>query len=202
MTRLLHIDSSILGAGSVSCELTADLVAHWQARHPDLVVTHRDLAANPLGQFSPELLAARATPAGARTAEQARIVAESEAVLTEFLAADILVIGAPMYNFSVPSQLKSWIDHVAVAGRTFRYGPNGPEGLAGGRRVDIVVSRGGFYAADTPMGGMDFQERYLRGVFGFLGITDIHVVRAEGVAMGPESRAKAMTAAHAEIAAV
>ena len=199
--KLLHLDSSVLGAGSVSRDLTARLVDHWRDRHPGIAVTHRALAADPLGQFSPLLLAARATPAEARTPEQAAIVAESEAALVEFLEADIIVIGAPMYNFSVPSQLKSWIDHVMVAGRTFRYSANGPVGLAGGKRIDVVVSRGGFYGADTPMAALEFQERYLAGVFGFLGVTDIHFIRAEGVSVSPELRAKAIADAGREIEA-
>ncbi len=123
-------------------------------------------------------------------------------VLDEFLAADVVVIGAPMYNFGVPSTLKAWIDRIAVAGKTFRYGANGAEGLAGGRkRVIIASSRGGFYSAGTAGAAADFQEAYLRQVFGFLGVTDIEFVRAEGVNISPEHKAQALAAAHAAIGA-
>ena len=116
--------------------------------------------------------------------------AGSEA-LDEFLAADVVVIGAPMYNFSIPSTLKAWIDRIAVAGRTFRYGANGPEGLAGGKRVVIVSSRGGIYS-EGAMQALDFQEQYLRKLFGFLGVTDIEIVRAEGVNLSPENKLHAV----------
>ena len=116
-------------------------------------------------------------------------------MLQEFLDADVIVIGAPMYNFGVPSTLKAWIDRVAVAGKTFRYTESGPQGLAGGKKVIIASSRGG---AHQESGG-DFQESYLRFVFGFLGITDIEIVRAEGLAMSPQHRTDAMAAAHASI---
>ena len=115
--------------------------------------------------------------------------------LAEFLASDIVVVGAPMYNFTIPSQLKAWVDRIAVAGQTFSYGPEGVEGLAGGKKVVIVSTRGGLYGAETPRGVFDHQEPYLRNLFGFLGITDISVVRAEGLAMS-DLRAASMDAAH------
>ena len=116
-----------------------------------------------------------------------------------FLAADIVVVGAPMYNFTLPSQLKAWLDRLAVAGKTFRYTENGPEGLAGGKRVIIASSRGGFYGDDTPGAMLDHQEKYLRTFFGLLGITDIDYVRAEGLALSPESRASAVDNALTEV---
>ena len=122
-------------------------------------------------------------------------VAVSQAVLDEFLGADIVVIGAPMYNFGIPSQLKAWIDRIAVAGKTFRYTATGPEGLAGNKRVIIAVSRGGFYGAGMPAAALEHVESYLRSVFGFLGITDVEVVVAEGLGIGPEQREKAMQGA-------
>jgi FMN-dependent NADH-azoreductase len=121
-------------------------------------------------------------------------------VLDEFLTADVIVIGAPMYNFSIPSSLKAWIDRVMVAGKTFRYTESGPEGLAGGKKVIVASSRGGFYGDDSGRAHLDFQEDYLRQVFGFVGITDIEFVRAEGIGMGPDYRAKALIDAHAKIA--
>jgi len=116
-------------------------------------------------------------------------------VLDAFLDADIVVIGAPMYNFGIPSQLKAWIDRIAVAGKTFRYGPNGPEGLTGNKRVIVAVSRGGLYGPGTPAAAFEHVESYLRAVFGFIGVTDLQIVVAEGLAIGPEQRAEAMQAA-------
>jgi FMN-dependent NADH-azoreductase len=190
--KLLHIDSSALGQHSVSRELSAAIVAGWKRRNPDLEVVYRDLAAEPLPHWSP--VADAADPA----ADPAAVA--SQAVLDEFLTADVIVIGAPMYNFSIPSSLKAWIDRVMVAGKTFRYTESGPEGLAGGKKVIVASSRGGFYGDDSGRAHLDFQEDYLRQVFGFVGITDIEFVRAEGIGMGPDYRAKALTDAHAKIA--
>lgn len=187
--NLLHVDSSALGAYSVSRELSGAIVDVWKRAHPGTQVIHRDVAAQPLAHWTP--VADASDPA-------VRVGAE---VLEEFLAADVIVIGAPMYNFSIPSTLKAWIDRVAVAGKTFRYGANGPEGLAGGKRVILASSRGGFYGVQTPRADFDFQEAYLRQLFGFLGITDIEVVRAEGVAVGAEQKAHAIASAHAAIRA-
>ncbi|MEO7323193.1 MAG: NAD(P)H-dependent oxidoreductase [Dokdonella sp.] len=185
--NLLHVDSSALGAYSVSRELSGAIVDAWKRRHPGTHVTYRDVAAQPLAHWTP--VADASDPA-------VRLGAE---VLEEFLDADVIVIGAPMYNFSIPSTLKAWIDRVAVAGKTFRYGANGPQGLAGAKRVILASSRGGYYGADTPSAAMDFQEAYLRQLFGFLGVTDIEIVRAEGVAVGVEQKAQAIASAHAAI---
>jgi FMN-dependent NADH-azoreductase len=126
-------------------------------------------------------------------------LAVGQKALEDFLAADIVVIGAPTYNFSVSSQLKAWIDRLAVAGKTFRYAANGPKGLAGGKRVIVASSRGGFYGPETPTAFLDHQESYLRGIFGLLGITDITFVRAEGVNTSPDQRRNAIAAAAAEV---
>jgi FMN-dependent NADH-azoreductase len=123
-------------------------------------------------------------------------------MLEEFLAADVVVIGAPMYNFSIPSQLKAWIDRVAVAGKTFRYTANGPEGLAGGKRIIIASSRGGVYSEGSAAAPMDFQETYLRAVFGFLGVTDFEFVRAEGVNLSEDNKVESLKTAHASIGVV
>ncbi len=186
--KLLHIDSSALGQHSVSRELSAAIVAGWKRRHRDLEVVYRDLAGSPLPHWSPV----------ADASDPAAIA--GQAVLEEFLAADVVVIGAPMYNFGIPSSLKAWIDRVMIAGKTFRYTEKGPEGLAGGKKVIVASSRGGFYGESSAMAHFDFQEAYLRHVLGFAGITDIEFVRAEGIGMGPEQRAKAIDAARAEIA--
>jgi len=180
--KLLHIDSSALGAHSVSRELSAAIVGAWKHRHPDTTVVYRDLAAQPLPHWTP--VADADDPA----------VRAGEAVMDEFLAADVVVIGSPMYNFGIPSQLKAWIDRVAVAGKTFRFTATGPEGLAGGKKVIVASSRGGIWPAES-----DFQEAYLRRVFSFIGVTDFEFVRAEGLHISPEQKAKAIGDAHAKI---
>lgn len=171
--NILHIDSSILGAQSVSRQLTAEIVEALSAGGAASVV-YRDLA-------DPEV---KAWP-------------EGQDAVDAFLDADTIVIGAPMYNFGIPHQLKAWIDQIAVARRTFAYTETGPVGLAGGRRVVVVYSSGGIHGA-----GSDFVEPYLRAVFGLLGIDDVTVVRVEGVAIAPEVRAKAIEAARASIPAL
>jgi FMN-dependent NADH-azoreductase len=175
--KLLHIDSSITGDQSVSRQLTARIAEGLRQIGP-ATTTYRDLAKEPLPHFTftPEAKAAHA------------------ASLEEFLDADVIVIGAPMYNFAIPSQLKAWIDSIAVAGKTFRYTENGPEGLAGGKRVIVASSRGGAYS-DGAMATFDFQETYLRTVFRFIGITDVEFVRAEGIARGPEAKQRAIDSA-------
>jgi len=196
--KLLHVDSSILGPGSVSRHLSASIVAQQQALHPGIEIVRRDLATDPVDHLSGLHLAA-AQGAVPEAEPLQRDLASGQAALEEFLDADIVVVGAPMYNFGIPSQLKAWIDRLAVAGRTFRYSENGPEGLAGGKTVIIASSRGGFYGADTQAAFLDHQETYLRGVFGFFGITDISFIRAEGVAMGEPQRQQAIDSAEAEI---
>lgn len=194
--KLLHIDSSILGHGSVSRILSAEMVQALRARSAGLDVTYRDLSAEPLGHLTAGHLGAlQGAPVDAGL--QADVDA-GKAALEEFLDADVVVIGAPMYNFGIPSQLKAWIDRLAVAGKTFRYGAMGPEGLCGGKKVIVASSRGGVFSAGTPTAAFDFQETYLRALFGFLGVTDVTFVRAEGVAMGPEARTKSIDAAKAE----
>ena len=184
--HLLHIDSSALGGNSVTRELSAAIVARWREALPDLRISYRDLDLDPVPHVTGRGLS------GADADE----VAAAARTLEEFLAADVVVIGAPMYNFSVPSTLKAWIDRIAVAGRTFRYTEKGPQGLAGGKRVVVASGRGSALGDGHPA---DFQEAYLRQVFGFLGIGDVTFVRAEGVALSPEHRTKAIAAAHASI---
>jgi FMN-dependent NADH-azoreductase len=192
--KLLHIDSSILGANSVSREVAATIVAKLRAATPDLDITYRDLATAPLPHLTPAqlpgdhpLAALAPAPNDGRT--------ESEAVLNEFLAADIVVVGAPMYNFTIPSQLKAWIDRIIVSGKTFRYGPGGVEGLAGGKRVIIAISRGGLYGAGAPSAAAEHVETYLRTAFGFIGVTNLEIIIAEGLGLGAEQRQTALEGA-------
>ncbi len=197
--NLLHIDASILGRNSVSRQLSAAIVERLRSTRPELQVRYTDLAAEPIGHLSGAHLAAAQGAASDSQALQADLDRGRKA-LEDFLAADIIVIGAPMYNFSIASQLKAWIDRIVVAGRTFRYTDRGPEGLAGGKRVFVASSRGGLYGPDSPAAGLDHQESYLRGIFGFLGITDLTFVRAEGVNIGPGPREAAIAAATAQAA--
>jgi FMN-dependent NADH-azoreductase len=185
--KLLHIDSSILGDNSASRTVSREIVTRWKRAIPGLEVEHLDLVANELPHLTGHHLAQMQVPAS-RDAQ----------VLADFLAADIVVIGAPMYNFGISTQLKSWIDRIVVAGKTFRYGPNGPEGLVHGKRVIIAISRGGIYPQDAPA---EHAESYLKIILGFIGVTDITFVRAEGLMLSPEHRQKGLDAAVAAIPA-
>lgn len=191
--KLLHLDSSVLGPHSVSRQVSAAIVDRLRQATPSLEVGYRDLTTTPLAHLSGLHLAARqgATPDAALQPD----IAAGQAVLEEFLAADIVVIGAPMYNFTIPSQLKAWIDRILVAGKTFQYGPNGVKGLAGGKRIIVTLSRGGFYGADTPAAAGEHLETYLRWVFGFIGITNPEFISADGIQVGPEHREKAVAGA-------
>lgn len=185
--ELLHIDSSVQGNQSASRALSAAIVANLRTAYPGSNVTYRDLAAQTLPHFTPVL--AEGHPCVARNAE----------VLDEFLAADIVVIGAPMYNFTIPTQLKAWLDRVLTAGKTFRYTADGPEGLVADKRVIIASSRGGIYS-EGPGTAADFQEAYLRQVLAFIGISDPEIIRAEGLNLGTTQREAALRQAHAQIA--
>jgi FMN-dependent NADH-azoreductase len=189
--KLLHIDASILGGNSVSRQLSAAAVKQLRKATPSLEVTYRDISSAPLSHLSGAHLAAAqgATP---ETAAMREDVAASVTALDEFLAADIVVIGAPMYNFTIPSQLKAWIDRILVAGKTFKYSEAGVEGLAKGKRVIVAITRGGFYGADTSAAAGEHLETYLRWVFGFIGVTDLEVILAEGIQTGAEQREKAV----------
>ncbi|GJE59405.1 FMN-dependent NADH-azoreductase [Methylobacterium trifolii] len=201
MTKILHIDSSILGAHSVSRGLTAEIVARLQALHPGAEVIRRDLAADPTLHLSDAHLAVFH---GGEVGSPAlgEDLAKGGAYVDDLFASDIIVIGAPMYNFSVPSQLKAWIDRVCVAGRTFRYGPNGAEGLVKGKAVFVASTRGGIYTGDGAMAGFDHQESYLRVALGFIGLTDVTIVRAEGLAKDEASKEQAVAEARAQVAAL
>ena len=200
--KLLHIDSSPLGGQSVSRELTRRTVAQWVATHPGTQVEHLDLATDAPNHLNIDSLGFRLGLDHASLSEtQKRENALSEKLVSQFLAADVIVVGAPMYNFSVPSQLKAWIDRIAQAGRTFKYTEKGPVGLAGGKTVIVASTRGGAYSTNPALAFLDHQESYLKAVFGFLGVTDVRFVRAEGVAMGDAAKAQALAAADADIQA-
>lgn len=200
--KLLHVDSSVLGAHSVSRQLTAETIAEWRRVHPEATVDYLDLAVDAPNHFDSDALGIKTGAQAEPTAAQRRENAVSEKLVTQFLAADVIVIGAPLYNFSVPSQLKAWIDRLAQAGRTFQYTDKGPVGLAGGKTVVVVSTRGGMYATSEAGQAMEHQESYLKVVFGFFGITDVRVVRAEGVAMGDAPKAAAIETARKQIETV
>jgi len=199
--QLLHIDSSVLGTHSASRALSAEIVAKQIALHPGINVVRRDLAADAALHLSSAHLAAW-QGAAVENDDLGADLAKGGAYLEELSVADIIVIGAPMYNFSIPSQLKAWIDRVVVAGKTFRYGANGAEGLLKNKKVFIASSRGNVYAAGSPAAAFEHHESYLTGVLSFIGLNDITVIRAEGLAFGPEAKEAAMLKARANIAAI
>ena len=199
--KLLHIDSSILSANSTSRLLTAEIVAAWKTAHTDTAVEYLDLAADAPSHFGSDALGIKTGVQAQPTEAQQRENALSEKLVNQFLAADVIVVGAPLYNFSVPTQLKAWIDRLAQVGRTFKYTDKGPVGLAGGKTVIVASTRGGIYSTTEGGQAAEHQESYLKVVFGFFGITDVRFVRAEGLAMGDAPKAAALAGARAEILA-
>lgn len=193
--NLLHVDSSILGDNSVTRRLSARAVVSCRTSHPRIKVIYRDLAAHPLPHLTGEMVSAREAHPAQHPPELRYGVTESARVLAEFVQAQIVVIGAPMYNFGIPSQLKAWIDRLAVAGKTFRYTEKGPLGLAGGKTIIVASARGSVYEPGTPMATLDHQEAYLASIFGFLGISDMRFLRAEGVNISLQARAQAIATA-------
>lgn len=198
---ILRVDSSPLGEGSVSRKLTAKVVAELVAKRPGARVIERDLSKNPLPHLSASTIGGFHTPPDQRDAALSEAVHLSDIAIDEFLGADAIVIGAPMYNLGIPSALKAWIDHIVRAGRTFRYTEAGPVGLApAGKKVIVVSARGGVFS-EGPRKALDYQETYLEAVLGLLGLTDISFVRAEGLALGPDAAAAAIESAQAQAVA-
>ncbi len=196
--KILQINASARSAGANSTRLADSITARLQAQNPAAVVELRDLASNPHPVLDEAALGALFTPAEQRTAEQAARVALDDALIAQVQSVDVIVLGVPMYNFGVPVQLKTWLDAIARAGVTFRYTENGPEGLLKGKKVYVALARGGMYR-DTPA---DSQVPYLKTILGFLGLTDVEFVYAEGLAMGAEGADKAFAAAEAQIGAL
>lgn len=199
--QLLHIDSSIAGDNSASRKLTAQIVSAWKANHEDTQVDYLDLVADAPNHFTAAAMAPRTGQTTDLSPEQVAENAVSERLVQQFLAADVVVIGAPFYNFTIPSQLKAWIDRLAQPGRTFRYTAAGPEGLAKGKIVIIASTRGGIYSTSAAAEAMEHQESYLKVVLGFFGITDVRFVRAEGLGMGPDAVAAAFASAAKDVQA-
>ncbi len=195
--RILHVDSATTGDASVSRKLTRLIVDHLTAKHPEAQVEVLDLGTDPLPHLDVVTTGAIRLPAEAHDEAMKAAFPTERAVLDQFLSSDIVVIGAPMYNFTIPSQLKAWLDRLGVPRVTFSYSEKGPEGLAGGRRVIIASSRGGTYEIGSPV---EHQESYLTEFFGFIGIPRIEWIRAEKTGFGPDALAEAMGAAKDEIA--
>jgi FMN-dependent NADH-azoreductase len=198
MTNILHIDSSIFSGDGVSSTLARQFVDTLVARDPEVNVVHRDLGRKPIPHLDAERLTALNTPAEARSPEQARIAAETDGLVQELQAADLVVLGVPMYNFAVPTQLKAWFDHVARAGVTFRYTADGSEGLLKGKRAVVFTSRGGLHRGRAS----DSQTAFLTTMLQFIGIEDIKIVFAEGLNLGEVPRRDALAAATAELQAL
>lgn len=196
---VLNVDSSPLGDHSVTRKLTAKVLAELKANHPDTEVITRDLATSPLPHLSGMTVGAFFTPPDQRNEALNEAVKLSDEVVDEVFAADVIVIGAPMWNFGIPSSLKAWIDHIVRVGRTFQYGAAGPESLLPpGKKVIIVSARGGIYSSG-PMQVMDHQETYLKTILGFIGLHYVSIIRAEGVAMGEEAVKGAMASAEGQL---
>ncbi|MGP0174749.1 FMN-dependent NADH-azoreductase [Pseudomonas sp. NCHU5208] len=198
MSRVLVIESSARQQGSVSRELTQQFIAQWQAANPADQVQVRDVAAKPLPHLDLTLLGGWMTPAEQQSEAEKAALARSNELTEELLAADVLVLAAPMYNFAIPSTLKTWLDHVLRAGVTFKYTETGPQGLLTGKRAIVLTARGGIYAGSA----LDHQEPYLRQVLAFIGIHDVQFIHAEGMNMGGEFVEKGLAQAKAKLAEV
>ena len=195
--KLLRIDSSARG-NSISRQMTAKFVEHWTKQHPEGEVIVRDLAATPLPHITDEWVHAAYSDPASLTAEQKLALATSDTLISELRQADEIVIGAPMYNFTIPAPLKAWIDQVVRVGQTVRFGQSGPEGLLKGKKVYVVTSRGGGYRPGTPTEHFDYQEPYLRHILAFVGLTDVTFIHTENQKAGPQAEV-ARTAAIAQI---
>jgi FMN-dependent NADH-azoreductase len=196
--NILHITSSPRGEASFSNRVASSVLQELRGRNSDATVTTRDLARDPLPAFDEDFVAATRSPQGPQTDRQRAILALSDTLVDELFAADVVVIATPMINFTIPSNLKTWVDYVARAGRTFSYSEAGPKGLVTGKQVILVAARGGVYATNP---ALDFQVPYLKGVLAFLGMSDVEVLEVEGTAYGPEVAEKAVEAASAKLRA-
>jgi FMN-dependent NADH-azoreductase len=199
MSKLLYVSASLFGAGSKSRLIAGEFVEAWRRSNPGTTFVERHLDPASIPHLTQATLAALMTPAEQRDAAQSEAVAFADTLIEEIEAADTVVLAVPMYNFTVPSTLKAWIDHITRAGRTFRYTASGPEGLLKGKKVFIVTGRGGVYTGDSPARGFDFQEPYLRGMLGFLGLDDVSFIHVEGLAISPESATQGLERARRAI---
>jgi FMN-dependent NADH-azoreductase len=201
MMNILFVTSSPRGGESYSHRVARRVVDDLIARNPGARVVVRDVASQPLPHIDAAFGTGRVVPAEKRSDTDWQALELSDTLVDELLAADVIVIAAPMHNFGLPSSLKAWIDHIVRPGRTFSYSEKGPQGLATGKKAVFVLARGGVYS-EGPMQGFDFQEPYLRAVLGFIGITDVEVVRVEGVAFGEEAAGQALRSAEVRADAI
>jgi FMN-dependent NADH-azoreductase len=201
MSSILLVTSSPRGAASHSTRVATELAARLREANPASTLVVRDLVANPLPHIDPDYSSGIYTPAEARTPRQAEVVAVSDAVLDELFAADTVILATGFINFGISSTLKSWIDNISRSGRSFTYGENGPKGLVSGKKVYVVLASGGIYSEGAAV-QLDHAIPYLLSVLGFLGMTDVEVIRVEGVGMGPEATAAALDKATARIEAL
>ena len=197
MRNLLFVSSSLMGENSKSRQVGAEVVRRLAG--DDVKVVERHLAPDNIPHLTLETLGALGVAVDQRTTSQANAIQFADQIIEEVEAADVIVIGAPMYNFSIPSTLKAWFDHVARAGRTFKYTANGPVGLLKNKKLYVVASRGGYYTGESPMRTMDFQEPYLRSFWAFLGVTDVNFIHVEGQAIGAEAAEKGVAAARTAV---
>jgi FMN-dependent NADH-azoreductase len=184
--NLLLVTSSLFGEASQTRQIAREFVESWQRNHPDARVVERDLTPETMPHLTQATLGSVMTPADKRTAAQAELAAFADGLIAEVETADAIVLAAPMYNFTIPTTLKAWLDHIARAGRTFRYTATGPEGLLKGKKVYVVTGRGGVYSGESPARALDFQEPYLRAILGFVGITDVEFIHIEGLNISKE----------------
>lgn len=198
MSRVLIIESSARQQDSVSRQLTQQFISQWKATHPADEITVRDLGLNPVPHLDATLLGGWMKPAEQHSESEQAALQRSNQLTDELIAADVVVLGAPMYNFAIPSTLKAWFDHVLRAGVTFKYGETGPQGLLTGKRAFVLTARGGIYTGSS----MDHQEPYLRQVLGFVGIHDVSFIHAEGLNMGGDFLEKGLNQARAQLAQV
>lgn len=194
--NILHIVSSARGDQSYSNRVAANVLDELRRGNPGATVVTRDLARDVLPHIDEDFVTATRSPNGPQTEKQRGLLALSDALVDELLAADLVVIATPMINFTIPSNLKTWVDYIARAGRTFSYSAAGPKGLVTGKQVILVAAKGGVYAANP---ALDFQVPYLKGLLGFLGMTDVEVLDVEGTAHGPDVAERAVEAASAKL---
>jgi len=199
MKKILLVLSSPRGTQSHSHQIAHRIIGDLKKRHAGAEVVVRDVSSEPLPYVGEAFVSGLFTTPEKRNPAEAKALAISDTLVDELIAADIVVLAVPMHNFGLPAALKSWIDHVVRAGRTFSYSAAGPAGLLTGKKAILVVSRGGVYS-EGPMKAFDFQETYLRSVLGFIGVTDVQVVRVEGVAMGPDALTNAISSANVQAA--
>ena len=202
MKNLLFLTSSLSGADSKSSQVATEFVASWRAAHGPAKIVHRELGAGSIPHLTAEHLKAWTTAPGQRSERERALARESDPLLEEVEAADVIVIGVPMYNFGIPSTLKAWVDHITRAGRTFRYTAKGPEGLLTNKKVFVIAARGGIYTGESPNRAFDFQEPYLRAILGLSGLTDVTFIHVEGQRMGPEAAVAGLVRARAQLGAL